>query len=358
MKRLFLLLLLLSVSALALNGCKDATARVACDPEAVELLKQAVAASSKINYSGEVERVEQNPLSAEPDRVVFKSARDAEGRYRYEVLEPVERKGSFFVVAGGAPIFSKDFQTTWFRRKRKYRNFEFMIKNLDQLEKNYAIRFDGLDTVAGRATRVVDVQAAYPSLKRPSIRIWIDTETQRILGAERKAPTGEVTFKFAFRTIEINPTFEAHAFDPPAERKELNGRGGSKYNIERETLEGGIEQARKEFDFEVREPTFVPVGFELLKVRRLKTKHGEMCMLLYGDGLTGLSIKIHDVNKAPFPGSKKARKTQDSEKIHTKPFGFRTMYAQSFEKVRVLVTSELVEEEALRVLNSMGFSLE
>lgn len=152
---------------------------------------------------------------------------------------------------------------------------------LPQLLANYNVTFGSGDQVAGRDTRIVNVQSKFPG--RPSLRIWVDQETRIILRFERYRPDGNLQEASAFISVQFDPTFAPNLFEltpPPGAQVQVHKNGHS--------ME--IAEIAQRVGFTPQMPAYLPSGFRLARSGVITIRGEPAAAFAYSDGISALTL--------------------------------------------------------------------
>jgi negative regulator of sigma E activity len=148
---------------------------------------------------------------------------------------------------------------------------------------NLEVQLVGRDKIAGRDAYVIAIQ---PHFRKPgpTRKFWVDASKWVKLKTEEIAPSGTVLSTSYFTKIDFVssiPNEKFHIEPPPGvriEREEEHPRFGS------------IKEARRQVDFKILEPTYLPSGFKLAGAGVIPFRDGKIVVLRYTDGVGTLSL--------------------------------------------------------------------
>ena len=152
---------------------------------------------------------------------------------------------------------------------------------LPQLARNYDVRFDGTDEVAGRPTRIIDVQSRFPN--RPHLRLWVDDKTRLILRFERYGPDDTLRQASAFIAITINPPFAAGLFD-------IEARPGVQVQTRQPAEKLTIEEIAARVGFIPQLPAYLPSGYKIVGSRVVDLHGVPTVAFQFFDGVANLTL--------------------------------------------------------------------
>src|SRR5215472_1175563 len=125
---------------------------------------------------------------------------------------------------------------------------------LPRILSSYNVSFGGVESVAGRTARIINVEGKVAG--RPSLRIWIDRERRLILRFERYKPDGTLAESSAFLSVQYDPTFTADLFTVPAPQGTQVQQQGRPRNL-------SLDEIARRVGFTPQVPSRLPSGFQL-----------------------------------------------------------------------------------------------
>jgi len=148
---------------------------------------------------------------------------------------------------------------------------------------NLVVNLVGSDRIAGRTAYVIEVK---PHLRRhgPTRKFWVDAQKWIKLKTEDIAHDGTVLSMSYYTKINFVNTVPAEKFriQPPAGVR-----------VERQPAcpkSIPIEKARKQVNFRILEPGYLPPGFKLAGATVVPFRHGKLVALRYTDGVSTISL--------------------------------------------------------------------
>ncbi|HLJ59576.1 MAG TPA: polysaccharide deacetylase family protein [bacterium] len=251
----------------------------AVDAAALDWLRAAATALGRVSYRG---TRTSTVWAGRVQAVLVRVYHQAPDRTRLEYLAVGDQPARIVVIDGGA-------QTTYVRatnriiRSPAARTDEEALTQqiLPQIAENYTVRFAGVEQVAGRAARVIDVQSRFPG--RPRLRVWVDVGTRLILRFERYGPGGALNQASAFINIQINPTFPPGLFEvtPPP---------GAQIETRRPPAKLAIEQIASRVGFTPQLPAYLPAGYKLVGSRVVALHEVPTAVFAFTDGVATLTL--------------------------------------------------------------------
>lgn len=155
-------------------------------------------------------------------------------------------------------------------------------KQFELLLKNYKIKFQGKQVIAGRNCYVINIIPKYKG--NPSQKVWVDTEYNIILKAQKKSYDGNLSYLSYFQEINFSPKFEKDffKFKLPKGAKIIN------YKLTDKNL--SIKDIEKKIGFKIILPKFLPHGYELENSTISVFQDKQSAHLRYTDGLNVISL--------------------------------------------------------------------
>jgi peptidoglycan/xylan/chitin deacetylase (PgdA/CDA1 family)/negative regulator of sigma E activity len=152
---------------------------------------------------------------------------------------------------------------------------------LPRILSSYNVSFGGMESVAGRPVRVINVEGKMAG--RPSLRIWIDRERRLILRFERYKPDGTLQESSTFLSIQYDPTFTADLFTVPAPQGTQVQQQGRPRNL-------SLEEIARRVGFTPQVPSRVPSGFQLTRAVVRQVQGQPTAVFVYSDGVSSLTL--------------------------------------------------------------------
>ncbi len=168
------------------------------------------------------------------------------------------------------------------------------LEHQDLLKKNYKISIDRSKPVAKRKTLRIDFRPKQDN--RPSMKVWIDSETKILLKYERYSYKEKILETYAFRQIELGKTIESRTMNPEGLHKIYSTKHQDK------------KEEDPPLDFTPFVTTWLPEGFEKVSESRIR-KDRLGIHTKYTDGFAHLSI----FQRRQTPEEKK--KQEEREKL-------------------------------------------
>jgi negative regulator of sigma E activity len=183
---------------------------------------------------------------------------------------------------------------------------------------------------------------------RPARKIWIDREYGVPLRTEIYDLNGNLALLSMFSEIQFAPALDNETFNPQFPKDIIPK------NIT-ESRYADIPEAQDEItDFKLHSPTYLPEGFTLIGISRLKVGKSERIQLLYSDGLSSLSVFEDKPTVSPSGNSLPAREVLINDKkgvLYDQ--GLLKILDWNLEDIHVTLVAEISEDELLKVAGSI-----
>jgi peptidoglycan-N-acetylglucosamine deacetylase len=253
------------------------------DDEAIAWLTAAAVAPRDVTYSGtKTVTVWAQTVRASEVRVYH----EAPDRTRLEYLATGDQPARVVVISGNHQI---EFVpgTGRYVEGPAFRTDEDALTRqiLPQVAANYNVRFAGMERVAGRPARIVEIQGKHPG--RPRLRLWIDTETRLILRLERYGPGGALRETSAFLSVQLNPALSADLFvvTPPP---------GAQVQQRRQPAGGAalltLEEIARRVGFIPQLPAYLPPGYKIIRSNVVMIRGTPTATFVFSDGVAAMQL--------------------------------------------------------------------
>lgn len=140
--------------------------------------------------------------------------------------------------------------------------------DLDLLFRNYHVRQQGSDTVAGRPVVQLSIEPRHPG--NPGKRVWIDPTCRMALREEVRDSGGQVVASSRFEQFELVHELPSGLFEPPTA--------------------AAVGSHSPTLPFAALRPRYLPAGYEEVRQGGLGRGPGEGVVLRYTDGLGAISL--------------------------------------------------------------------
>jgi len=258
------------------------------DDQSMDLLKKMNLAANTINYDGVFLHIDDKHIHTQ--RVIHK-IQNGNVRERLYALNGVPRE----VIRDAEKVLCfmpvKKMGHAGFRSDKNAGFPGFMVKNLEQLAKNYIITTGGIDRIADR--EVIRLQILPRDGFRYGYDLWADKETGLLLKSALIDNTGKSIEKYMFATIEIGGDIPDSALLPMTNVTALEW-----HNNEKPPVNTPIKNTHWKF-------SSMPNGYRLVSIfqRSLPMETNKAEHLILSDGLAGVSVFIEKIeNSVPEIG--------------------------------------------------------
>ena len=314
------------------------------DPESpLAWLRSAATAPQRVSYQGTktVTVWTSGATGAQASQV--RVYHMAPNRTRLEYLATGTQPERIVVITGQSAVEFIPSRNQYVRRRAPAADEEVLTRQiLPQVLANYAVGFSGLDSVAGRSARIIDVRSRYPG--RPHLRIWVDTQTRLILRFERYGPANVLREASAFLNLEVNPQLNSafsqqlFAITPPPGTQVLPGPGG-----ERMTRE----QIAKQVGFIPQLPAYLPSGYHLVGSRIAMIRGTPTATFAFTDGVSTVTLFE---SRGPIGPPRNGRPVRvGAEEGTVVPRGVATLLHWNSGGISFTLVGDLRQDELIRV---------
>lgn len=250
------------------------------DVRALSAIKRAMERDLRTNYSAV--RVLHFWGAKEPMRI--RRDQNELGHNSIFVLSPLSKQGETSVDDGRTWItFYPDRRTLVIQDSPIKRGvIGDPAMRFELLKRNYRVRTDGNETVAGRPCRIVRISPVAPELF--TRRYWIDEEKSVLLRVEWRSPEGVSQIVSDTISIEYPASFPQDAFQIKV--------AGEPRRIEVQAPQrmSSIDELERRVGFTIRQPIQLPFGFVMTGADAVIANNRAMAALRYTDGATNLTI--------------------------------------------------------------------
>ena len=213
---------------------------------------------------------------------------------------------------------------------------------LPQILTNYDVSFAGTEQVAGRETRVVNVQSKFQG--RPSLRIWVDRQRRLILRFERYKPDGTLQETSAFINIRYDPTFAPDLFTVPAPP-------GTQVQQQRPPARMSIAEMAQRLGFTPQVPSYLPAGFQERGARVLNVRGQATATFVFSDGVSTMTLFESRGPQGPPPRGRPVRIGPVQGTVA--PRGLATLLHWNAGGISYTLVGELPQDDLVRVAASV-----
>ncbi len=212
---------------------------------------------------------------------------------------------------------------------------------LPRILSSYNVSFGGMEAVAGRAARVINVEGKVAG--RPSLRIWVDRERRLILRFERYKPDGTLQETSAFLSIQYDPTFAHDLFTLPAPQGTHVQQQGRPRSL-------SLDEIARRVGFTPQLPSHVPSGFQLTRSVVREIQGQPAAVFVYSDGVSTLTLFESRGLKAPPRG--RAVRIGPAEGVITVR-GTATVLHWNGRGISYTLVGDLPQDELVQVASSV-----
>jgi negative regulator of sigma E activity len=337
------------VVSAAVNAAEPAV-RVAAElppseSEAMQDLRDAIAAPDRQSYVGLVQTVEYG--SAHADASVYRIEHRAPVLTRRWYLAPQSLYNDQ-IISRGDTTYNLDV-----RHKKLIVSRDDAIDdqvaiddNFALLKKNYRAIPAPDETIAGRTAEAIVLVNRYTG--QTVMRIWIDAQTRLVLQKERYAANGAVTYSTRFEQIRYTNDIPRAVFDVP--QSGFDRTQGPNHGLPSNDLQAVVRAA----GFDAKGPKYLPEGFvpvagDVTDIKNIRTVH-----LLYSDGIRTVSL-FENARGAAVDLSKFSVRTTkvengDAQYVET---GATTLLAWAHDALHYTLVGELSRDELVRIAASV-----
>lgn len=213
---------------------------------------------------------------------------------------------------------------------------------LPEILRNYDVGFAGVEQVAGRETRVIDIQGKVPG--RPSLRIWVDQERRLILRFERYRADATLQQASAFINIRFDPAFPPDLFTVPAPP-------GTQVQQQRGPRSMTMEEIAQRVGFAPQVPSYLPSGFQLRGGRVVNIRGQPVATFVYSDGVSTLTLFETRGPQGPPPRGRPVRIGSVGGTVTSR--GPATLLHWNVGGISYLLVGELSLDDLIRVAASI-----
>lgn len=315
------------------------------ESEAMQDLRDAIAAPDKRSYVGLVQTVEFG--SAHADASVYRIEHRAPVLTRRWYSAPQSLYGDQ-IISRGDTTYNLDVRHKQIivSRDDAIDDQVAIDDNFTLLTKNYRAVPAPDETIAGRTSEAILLVNKYTG--QTVMRIWIDAETRLVLQKERYAANGAVTYSTRFEQIRYTSDIPRQVFDIP--ESGYTRTQGPTHGLPSNDLQAVVRAA----GFQAKGPKYLPEGFvpvagDVTDIKGVRNVH-----LLYSDGIRTVSL-FENARGASVDMSKySARPTKvendDAQYVET---GATTLLAWAHDALHYTLVGELSREELVKIAASV-----
>jgi peptidoglycan/xylan/chitin deacetylase (PgdA/CDA1 family)/outer membrane lipoprotein-sorting protein len=213
---------------------------------------------------------------------------------------------------------------------------------LPQILTNYNVNFAGTEAVAGRETRVINVQSKFPG--RPSLRVWVDRDRRLILRFERYKADGTLQETAAFLNVQYDAAFAPDLFTVPAPP-------GTQVQQQRPPGRVSVAEIAQRVGFTPQVPSYLPSGFAERGSRVVNVQGQPTATFVYSDGLSTITLFESRGPHGPPPRGRPVRIGSIQGTIA--PRGLATLLHWNVGAISYTLIGELSPDELVKVAASV-----
>jgi peptidoglycan/xylan/chitin deacetylase (PgdA/CDA1 family)/negative regulator of sigma E activity len=282
-------------------------------------------------WGGQVQASQVHVYHAAPDET------------RLEYLPAGNQPGRIVIIKGRTMMEYVPARKQIIERPAPEANEERLTRAvLPQILTNYDVNFAGSEQVAGRETRVINVQGKFPG--RPTLRIWEDRERRLILRFERYRPDGTLQEAAAFINIRYDPAFAPDLFTVPAPL-------GTQVQQQRPPDRMSVAEMAQRLGFTPQVPSYLPAGFQQRGSRVVNVRGQQTATFVYSDGVSTITLFESRGPQGPPPKGRPVRIGPVQGTVA--PRGLATLLHWNAGGVSYTLVGELPQEDLVRIAASV-----
>ncbi len=314
------------------------------DPESpLAWLRSAATAPQRVSYQGTKTVTVWTGGATGAQASQVRVYHEAPNRTRLEYLPAGTQPERIVVITGAEAVELIPSRNQVVRRPAPAADEEVLTRQiLPQIRANYVVQFGGADSVAGRPTRIIDVQSRFPG--RPRVRIWVDTQTRLILRFERYGPANVLREASAFLNIDVNPSLNAalpqslFAITPPPGAQITQRPDGAGMTRD---------QIARQVGFTPQLPAYLPPGYHLAGSRVSMIRGTPTATFAFTDGVSTLTLFESRGPIGPPPNGRQVR--IGGEEGTVVPRGIATLLHWNSGGISFTLVGDLRQDELIRV---------
>ena len=315
------------------------------EAEAMEDLRDAIAAPDKESYVGRVQTVEYG--SSHSDASVYRIEHRAPILTRRWYLAPQSLYGDQ-IISRGDTTYNIDtrHKKIIISRDDAIDDQVAIDDNFALLKKNYRAVPAPNETMAGRPVEAIVLVNRYTG--QTVMRIWIDAGTRLVVQKERYAANGAVTYSTRFEQIRFTNDIPREVFDVP--QSGYDRTQGPGHGLPSNDLQAVVRAA----GFQAKGPKYLPEGFvpvagDVSDIKAVRTVH-----LLYSDGIRTVSLFENaggaTVDMSKYSAHSTKVENDDAQYVET---GSTTLLAWGHDALHYTLVGELSRDELVRIAASV-----
>ncbi|MDQ7065858.1 MAG: MucB/RseB C-terminal domain-containing protein [candidate division KSB1 bacterium] len=302
-------LMVLALLTLWLPG--RVAAQQAGPPPVDSLLVRLSTAGRSIGYSGEY--VHQTHHAGRDLKLKYFIQHWPPDKTVIQFLQPDSLRETVIALSGEQVRARGDrhvHRMAWHMRPGQWLRHRFFLKEIDLLKRNYAVSIEPGPVMLERPTYVVHIQPTRAG--RPELRLWVDRQTLFIFKMQRLSPIAVQSELHEYTKIEFTPSDTAEfsriwaSLDTIADARSRRMRRYSKTYSK-------LVHVLADHDGPILVPQLLPAGFELMRIRKFRSRDRTYMHLLYSDGLAFISLFEYPKTAAENNGARKPHARRHTE---------------------------------------------
>ncbi len=282
-------------------------------------------------WGGQVQASQVRVFHAAPDRT------------RLEYLAAGTQPGRIVIIKGRIQMEYVPARNQVIERPAPEADEELLTRGvLPEILHNYNVGFGGSEQVAGRETRVINIQSKFPG--RPSLRIWVARERRLILRFERYRADGTLQETSAFINVRFDPVFSPDLFT-------VSAPPGAQVQQQRNPRTMTMEEIAQRVGFTPQVPSYLPAGFQLRGGRVVNVRGQPVATFVYSDGVSTLTLFEGRGPQGPPPRGRPVR--IGSVEGTVAPRGLATLLHWNVGGISYILVGELPQDDLIRVAASI-----
>ncbi|MBM3494965.1 MAG: hypothetical protein FJX72_11700 [Armatimonadetes bacterium] len=326
------------VAALAASASTAIPSHAAAESPGVrEIIRQYVEARHSANLRGLLLSVQPTPQAVRTcsRRVVRRS----DGRSLSVFESPANERGAV-IADDGTWVIRYDPRGKIVRKKRSFQSGD--ARGVDRLVRlilrNYEVRMEGDEAVAGRSCRRVLMEPARP--RNLTVRLWIDKATGVEMRRDEQDASGSTISIVMYTSVEFPSSISLSEVTPKIPKSART------VNIARSSILTGASALGKAAGFAVRMPLTLPWGYEFDRGTVVEIGGRKSGFLRYVDGLSELTVIETRVSPRASPGLRAAR-------VIPRPYG-EVEVDYALDDLQVVVAGRGDARELIAVVETLG----
>ncbi len=232
------------------------------------------------DYKANIVAVLKQRQSDDKRSVTVKIQKSKDGKTRETVLSPLHLQCEFLDDGTTIQTYSPDEKTLIVQPSNQLN--QDLAFRLPLIQRNYSLRLDPDEKIAGRNCVVVFAKAKYSQI--PSIRYYFDEKTGFPLSKETILPNGEVSEEYEVLDIKFPSKLDPTIFkiQPPVGYETISYAEPTKIN--------SLNEASKLLGFTPTVPVQIPYGFKIQRMTTTKNSKWKALCLKLTDGLQRVTV--------------------------------------------------------------------